>query len=358
MLQRVVGAVRAVTRPAWAGRDAPDAIHAEGLRRGAIGLLALGVITVGSALLPGTGARVGPALVFAGVEIAWAASVLLRDHRTRLRQSCITGLLAMLVLQGVAGYVRADGSGTSGLVAILVVVWAGTWLDPWGPLEVSPLTWAAGFVARLGHHAAALDAASLSLVTVAIGVVAAEGVARHSTSLRRTRAEQTATVAALSRENVTDDLTGLGNRRWGRELLERLLPGDCVAMVDLDHFKEVNDRLGHASGDRLLQELGSFLTEATRGGDNVARLGGEEFVIVFPRAGEHGEAAAARLLQAWRNRRPVTTFSVGLCVHQRGTTPEATLSRADAALYRAKAWGRDGLVMAARLPAGGPPARG
>jgi len=121
-------------------------------------------------------------------------------------------------------------------------------------------------------------------------------------------------------------------------------------MLDLDHFKRVNDTHGHAAGDDVLRHLGSFLSGSLREGDEVFRMGGEEFLVVLHRAGEGASIAGERLCQGWRLEDPVTTFSAGVAIHAEGLTPEATLERADGALYEAKRAGRDRVASAAREP--------
>jgi diguanylate cyclase (GGDEF)-like protein len=172
--------------------------------------------------------------------------------------------------------------------------------------------------------------------------------------------------AELAEEAVRDPLTGLHNRRH----LDRALRADlasrprtgglAVLVVDVDHFKSVNDRLGHAAGDRVLTAVAGTLAAAVRDGDTAARLGGEEFVLVLPGAG-HAQA----LERAERVRRTVAlarhavdggalgavelgvTVSIGVAVCPAdGTTADALLAAADRALYAAKAAGRDRVVAA------------
>jgi diguanylate cyclase (GGDEF)-like protein len=144
---------------------------------------------------------------------------------------------------------------------------------------------------------------------------------------------------------VTDDLTGLGNRRHGVMLLDSLAPGDTVAMLDLDHFKRINDTLGHPAGDEFLQVFSSYLLRAVRDKDAVARFGGEEFIIVLRGAGAAALDSIERLLTGWRALTPLTTFSAGVAVHRRHQTPSSTFADADAALYQAKQRGRDRVVV-------------
>jgi diguanylate cyclase (GGDEF)-like protein len=153
--------------------------------------------------------------------------------------------------------------------------------------------------------------------------------------------EQQRAIDELTAAAMEDALTGVGNRRRAAVLLEALQPTDAVVLIDLDHFKLVNDTAGHAAGDRVLVLLGRYLKEAARDADAIARYGGEEFLVVLRTAGGSATAAIVRLLEGWRELRPLTTFSAGVAVHQAGRSPAATLGRADAALYRAKNTGRD-----------------
>jgi diguanylate cyclase (GGDEF)-like protein len=184
-----------------------------------------------------------------------------------------------------------------------------------------------------------------------IGVLAAAGselsedFASHLAQLLAAQAglrlEQLKVVETLTREAMQDHVTGLGNRRAAAQMLERVKPGDAIVLIDLDHFKNVNDTLGHAAGDEVLAALGRYLRHALRGGDSVARYGGEEFVAILHDIGPAAVQSAERLVERWRDTHPVTTFSAGVAVHEAGRSPAATLGRADAALYRAKQQGRD-----------------
>jgi diguanylate cyclase (GGDEF)-like protein len=141
--------------------------------------------------------------------------------------------------------------------------------------------------------------------------------------------------------SMRDPLTGVGNRRQADALLAQLKSGDAVVLLDLDHFKAVNDRWGHAGGDEVLTSVAQYLDRCLRDGDAIARFGGEEFLLVLRQAGDGAPAAVERLAAGWRRTEPVTTFSAGVAVHVADCRPEATLIAADAALYRAKDDGRD-----------------
>jgi diguanylate cyclase (GGDEF)-like protein len=174
-------------------------------------------------------------------------------------------------------------------------------------------------------------------------------------ALRSARDGQREALAILAAANLTDDLTGLGNRRHANLLLDSLQVGDALAVLDLDHFKHVNDTYGHARGDQVLQELGSYLREAVRGADAVARFGGEEFLVVLRGANTSGPATIQRLLNGWRATRPVVTLSAGLAVRLAGRSASQTFSDADDALYRGKQAGRDRLVVAEQGHSSGRP---
>jgi diguanylate cyclase (GGDEF)-like protein len=142
-----------------------------------------------------------------------------------------------------------------------------------------------------------------------------------------------------------DPLTGLGNRRRLGALLARMAPGDAIVSLDLDHFKAVNDTLGHAAGDEVLRDFGAFLDSVTRTGELAVRTGGEEFVLVATAEAGVGNGAEPlvalldRLGRAWARRYPVTSFSAGVSVYT-GGNPDVVLRRADEALYEAKNHGR------------------
>ncbi|MGQ0823904.1 MAG: diguanylate cyclase domain-containing protein [Actinomycetota bacterium] len=153
--------------------------------------------------------------------------------------------------------------------------------------------------------------------------------------------------AALTHDADTDALTELANRRTFARALRTLGPGDAIVIVDLDHFKSVNDRFGHEFGDDTLRSLARCLRRVARQVDCVARYGGEEFAIVLAGADEVGaQTALRRVRRAWAATDPVTTFSSGVAVHEAGERPQDTLRRADEALYTAKESGRDCDVLA------------
>ena len=149
----------------------------------------------------------------------------------------------------------------------------------------------------------------------------------------------------------TDDLTGLPNRRHWVEQLPRELSRAareakpiCVAMLDLDNFKDFNDRHGHQAGDRLLRSASAAWRETLRPYDILARYGGEEFSVILPGCAiEDG----MRLVERLRSETPAgESASAGVAAWDGDEEPEALVGRADAALYRAKRAGRNRAVAA------------
>lgn len=165
---------------------------------------------------------------------------------------------------------------------------------------------------------------------------------------------------ALTQASTHDMLTGLANRRLlGQQLRseadrsERQDKTFCVALIDIDRFKSVNDTYGHDTGDEVLIAVAHSLQAGVREYDVCGRWGGEEFLLLLP-ATRTDEAAGVveRVREAVRQvgfaAHPDLhlTISVGLSEHRRGEGPEATVSRADSALLQAKREGRDRCVLA------------
>ncbi len=165
---------------------------------------------------------------------------------------------------------------------------------------------------------------------------------------------------------VTDPLTGLYNRRYVESHLTRLAEQSrgsgrelAVMMLDIDHFKSVNDTYGHAAGDKVLVQLADRLRENLRAIDLVARVGGEEFLVAMPRTSAVQARNAANRLRRLVNCRPFdlgnggpklrVTASVGVAVSGQNGMHQTELTRmcdqADAALYAAKSAGRDQVAL-------------
>ena len=150
----------------------------------------------------------------------------------------------------------------------------------------------------------------------------------------------------LASDVRTDPLTALGNRRGWDQALVSITAGDTVIMLDLDRFKDVNDRLGHAAGDQVLRAMAACLRSAARAGDCIVRYGGEEFAILLKRAGDDGAREYLdRLAVLWEADGAVTTYSAGCAVHHEGDAAHVTVRHADDALYLAKSQGRNRAVV-------------
>jgi diguanylate cyclase (GGDEF)-like protein len=177
--------------------------------------------------------------------------------------------------------------------------------------------------------------------------------------------------AALDSSARTDQLTNLPNRRHLDESLTAALSAGArhqlpvsVLVMDLDHFKLVNDTYGHTVGDRVLEHVAEILEQAVRTEDVVGRWGGEEFLAVLPHTNGPGATLIAeRLCQLIRDtpytdnvggRRIVTTLSIGCATDVVGGDKDSLVHRADQALYRAKAQGRNSVCSERSQPDVGP----
>ena len=198
-----------------------------------------------------------------------------------------------------------------------------------------------------------------------------ELLARTRTQIRRKRlqdrlAENYQRSLSLA---LTDELTGLYNRRYLCAHLDELVgrinrdgTGAVVLLLDIDYFKRVNDTYGHAAGDDVLRELAARATACVRSVDLVARLGGEEFVVVMPEVDLTVATSVAERLRQTVAAKPFTirdngkqlhsTLSIGIAAALPGAdTRDCWLKRADDALYRAKTAGRNRVVAYSDDPA-------
>ncbi|MCW3149936.1 GGDEF domain-containing protein [Stutzerimonas stutzeri] len=219
------------------------------------------------------------------------------------------------------------------------------------------------YLGRLAEPAAFLLEASVLLVTLTWMCLFVNYVYQLRQRMRQRRFALQAhqdTLRGMLRQledlASTDELTGLYNRRRFLRIAEgelgRLRNGHQIglALIDLDHFKRINDMHGHAAGDRVLQTFAAVARACLRDGDVLARYGGEEFVLLLPTTdAEQFSACCERLREAFANAQPVDpgiqagqlSLSVGLTLLNAGDDLEASLQRADEALYRAKRSGRN-----------------
>jgi diguanylate cyclase (GGDEF)-like protein len=176
--------------------------------------------------------------------------------------------------------------------------------------------------------------------------------------LRAVRDAVTGLLVRLSDAARTDTLTGLKNRlALEQEIhveVERTLRSEeelSIVIGDLDHFKAVNDELGHRAGDQALVRIGHILDARRRAGDSIARTGGEEFTILLPGASEHEAYLVAERMRVaverdFANDPVPLTFSFGVATYpEHGRTADAVIEAADQALYASKALGRNRSVI-------------
>ncbi|MCS6995830.1 MAG: diguanylate cyclase [Casimicrobiaceae bacterium] len=214
----------------------------------------------------------------------------------------------------------------------------------------------------LGDSAQALHALKQSLSAQQALQQEEAQLRRRAIEFHRELAQARAEIERARREAEQDPLTGLANRRALDRLLVRELRDDAssrlplvIALIDIDFFKQLNDRFGHQAGDQVLVEFGARLRHACRSDDFIARYGGEEFCLLFRNLS--AELARDRLAQLHRalsgepycvagQKRPVTVSIGAYCVCEGANlSPEQALAKADAALYEAKAGGRNCIVV-------------
>ena len=197
--------------------------------------------------------------------------------------------------------------------------------------------------------------------SMGLWVEVAASLALTTTIVVTLRRRADALADALYAQARNDPLTGLANRRSFDEFLDREITGRArhgtslsLLILDIDHFKKINDESGHPAGDVVLSSLATVLTGQVRAGDLVARIGGEEFAVLLPscttdQASKRAEAlriAVADTSRAWHD--PITV-SVGVAtIPDHAGSASALAAAADAALYRAKDSGRNAVSTAGR----------
>ncbi len=201
--------------------------------------------------------------------------------------------------------------------------------------------------------------ASVATLSIRIG--------RLRERLHQQRSELAQALERIQALATCDELTGLTNRRAAMDRMRQELavrgrdaPLMSVALIDLDHFKRINDGHGHAAGDTVLRRFADCMADAVRMGDTLARWGGEEFLLVMPATtAADAMATMARLRDRLQQQRfddiapdLAVTFSAGVSECVGPGDLEAAIERADAAMYEAKHGGRDRVVAA---PAAHPP---
>jgi diguanylate cyclase (GGDEF)-like protein len=336
----------------------------------ATGSLALVLIAFGSG-------AVGPPSAAQLLLLAWPvlASIGMRRFHGRL------GLpgherVDWLVLALCALAVVAAGTSTAGSVPAVLMAGAASWLahlyvaavigSSRSTEDAGALRVLAGVIAAVALLPSAFEwvvgAAPLADVLAVRGLASAFGLAVMTLIVLGLMSERTVRELRDSRRRLrvlanTDPLTGVPNRRNFHELAARLLsaPGESppvLLLFDVDHFKLINDRLGHGAGDRALRLVGLCMQEALRAHDLAGRLGGDEFALLLdgtslPQAMRVADRIVQQLqTQSADHRLPTLGMSFGLAQARAGEPIDDLLHRADRALYEAKRQGRSRAVAA------------
>ena len=295
--------------------------------------------------------------------------------RTRLRSVCHHQIAA--VKPGAAGAKLSSDRVADVFVLLLPEGYDRAGLDMMAELRASPEARHGRIVCLVAEGARALAA---SLLDMGASDVIVGDAGLDELALRLTRQIQHKQAIDHLRTRLhdglraamIDPLTGLYNRRFAMPFLRELAvgtdqasPGFAVMVADLDHFKQINDRLGHAAGDRVLCHVADILSSSVREADLVARIGGEEFLIAMPGA-DGAEArrtadllchriGAAGIKLRGHGTPANVTVSIGVTMGEPGGGGEdvsgyveTLLDQADRALYRAKARGRNTVKISAR----------
>lgn len=253
-------------------------------------------------------------------------------------------LIACIVLQATTGHWQLDT-----LLTLLVATLVGTGL---GLAAIHAL------LAPIAQATTMLQSIQMGERIAAIPQGADDLVGRLLRGVTTAAHENAARIERLVDAAERDPLTGIRNRRGFLDSAKQILRGRSnavLALIDIDHFKRINDRFGHAIGDEVLKAVAAAMREVCRDTDTLGRYGGEEFAVLLQGIGEdHALPAAERLRRA--------VSSVSLRVGDQTITPTASvgvacltpddkgfdtlLIRADRALYKAKAEGRDRVVLA------------
>ncbi len=314
------------------------------------------------------------AVMFGFVAMRRGVQVFLRIAITDREHALVLGLDALLLL----GLLVAPGWGAAAVIGASVPI---AWTLLRAAMESHRALWAEGAIATARAVAAPLGLlGGLFALRAVAGMLAPDIAARplHEGNAFNTSAALAfmlvglminlvlalmvvgRLVSRLRQLSDRDALTGLLNRRALAPLLQREAGrlrryGESYAllMVDVDHFKSINDDHGHAAGDRALVQLSEVLRQAAREVDHVARLGGEEFCLLLPHTDLAGATHLAQRVheavrrETWSEFGRGITVSVGVAVAlSADEPPQAVLERADQALYRAKHAGRDRVVLA------------
>ncbi|MHA6692002.1 GGDEF domain-containing protein [Devosia sp. A449] len=301
-------------------------------------------------------------LVNYSIVLALAFGIAMPKHHSTLsddRFRVLSMIAAVVGLLGSIGLMHLLGRAGSIAFSVPALIWCAVIFPPMVSMLLTALTCGWLLIAAplnlLPLHTDLAESASLSSLRLGVAMVAIAPFAVACLTAAWNTAQ-----ARLEFAAEHDALTGLFNRGAFVERAARLLTsgarnGACMLMLDVDHFKQINDTHGHAMGDDVLGAIGVLLRRALREDDLIGRIGGEEFAVLLP-----GTSILAATIIAERIRRAMATcqvpcqsgqpvpvtVSIGLAHGVAGTPLGTLMSAADTALYRAKRGGRDRVELA------------
>ena len=280
-----------------------------------------------------------PQQIFATATVLWTYAIAGSDR------GAVIGLLVLILMFGVFAFRPRImmGLAIGTLVALAAIMF--------GQYQISPVTYPRAVLIGQFSYAA--------LAIFPVCILSAQ-INKLQNTLRGKKAALELALEQIARLAESDDLTGLLNRRAMAEMMrsemrtQKSTPGQiCVALIDIDFFKSVNDKFGHQAGDEVLRIFAKVGKSSLRAGDMFARWGGEEFLLMLP---DVTVAQAVECLERVRALLANTSFdaispglrvtvSSGVTDFHPEDTLETTVERADQAMYRAKQLGRDRVVL-------------
>jgi len=334
-------------------------------------------LALGSSALKGLipGPQVVGWSVFVALGLAGFYAAMRSGWSERLADPALTDLQIVFAVPTVMwGYLMAGEVRSATLFTLVLILTFGAFSSTWrrmAALTVYALAWLALTVwwRQRGQGDAPdardwnVDLSNLVMMAIVLPTISwlAARLSAMRARLHQQRGELGKALARIQELATRDELTGLANRRRLLELLElerqreaRAGQAFSLAVIDLDHFKAINDRHGHPVGDRVLRHFAREALTTIRTCDILGRWGGEEFVLLMPstrvtlaRLGVERLRARAESLQVEHDGQPVTfTLSAGVVEHRQGESVAETIARADLALYLAKEQGRNRVVSA------------
>ncbi|WEK05238.1 MAG: GGDEF domain-containing protein [Candidatus Devosia phytovorans] len=340
----------------------------------AYGSAGIGLVVIAMVLLGFRNGEVGLfhllapyTLILSGFGLIYGASRLFRDTANSVRPAVVVWAISLILLAvplfaGLSGIGVFNLNLMGGIIMLLCAVeyWRGRHESPAALVSNAVLYtlcaisfFACSVMIALDGHLVlqAIPDNWAERFNSIMSLVGLTGIGAITLTLHHSRAAR-----KHRHEANTDSLTGLLNRRALFDRFENLdLPaGTAVLMFDIDHFKQINDRFGHAGGDSVIRHFGAILHNNMRSDDAVARIGGEEFcAILEPMLVEQAKQIAERIradFEQTPTRRAMesipATVSVGVAVSGEGENFSSVLNRADDALYRAKGSGRNQVTTA------------